>query len=466
MAANALADRLIDGMGFDPLDMASMIAPQLPLGFGGEAGPNEGSDGPLFAASAAPPPPSIMVDLPADKPLPPTVADALAAGSASVSSDGQRQRVQLHGAIGEALATELVAAQPRKLREQVAQQLERHNALVAGAEAPVNRGAVFAPVPRLCWRPAGDGQQALALLEREAVLETVTLNLLAEPVRLQGFTMAEQGTLWEVYLDGQRLQVKHGDAAQLALDAVPSSITAEDLARWLAAELQHPARNVAMDVLPAHLRAFTLACVQHLVHEQRIPLQQLARHQYPLMQRLAQRVNELRDQASKAAFTQLVLDGGWDVQASPAHGFRFDPAGYPVAASKRYRGKFRFRKHFYPLPADLEDGSEEWRCAMAIEEHAQVLRWVRNLDSEPEFAFWLPISSGRFYPDFVCELIDGRVFVAEYKGEHLRAVPKEIEKGQVGRLWAERSGGKAAFAMLFKLERGMNLAQQIDAALA
>jgi type III restriction enzyme len=36
-AANALADRLIDGMGFDPLDMASMIAPQLPLALtGGE----------------------------------------------------------------------------------------------------------------------------------------------------------------------------------------------------------------------------------------------------------------------------------------------------------------------------------------------------------------------------------------------------------------------------------------------
>jgi len=42
-------------------------------------------------------------------------------------------------------------------------------------------------------------------------------------------------------------------------------------------------------------------------------------------------------------------------------------------------------------------------------------------------------------------------------------VPKEIEKGQVGKVWAETSGGKALFAMLFKHERRMNIAQQLAA---
>ena len=42
----------------------------------------------------------------------------------------------------------------------------------------------------------------------------------------------------------------------------------------------------------------------------------------------------------------------------------------------------------------------------------------------------------------------------------------EIEKGQVGRVWAESSGGKAVFAMLFKQERGMDLRRQIDTALS
>ncbi len=285
-------------------------------------------------------------------------------------------------------------------------------------------------------------------------------------MRLPTLVLAEQGTLWEVYLDGPRVRVGRGDASQLALDAVPSTIGEGDLARWLAAELQHPSRNAAADVTPAHLRVFVAACVHHLVHEQRIPLEQLARHQHPLVQRLADRIGDLRDKASKAAFTQLVLEGGWQVEASPAYEFRSEPSAYPVPGNKRYTGKFRFSKHFYPVVADLADGGEEWRCALAIDEHPRVKRWVRNLDSDPMAGFWLPTSAGRFYPDFVCELNDGRVFVAEYKGEHLRNVPKEIEKAQVRAVWAEHSGGRAVFAMLFKQDGSRNLAEQIDAALA
>ena len=478
LAANALADRLIDGMGFDPLDMASMIAPQLPLGWPA-ATPGESlrDDGPLFAtpapapAPAATPLPTLAIDIPANKPLPDAVAElvarAVSEGIARLSSDGERQRVQWRGELPTAVGDALVAAQRGKQREQVAQQIERHNALVAGALAPANRGEHFAPVPRLCYQPPGALQGELLLLEREAVFEQVALNLLAEPISLPGFHLAEQGTLWEVYLDGQRLRVGRGDAAQLALDAVPSAITEQDLTRWLAAELQHPSRNAAVDVVPAQLRAFVAACVRHLVVEQRLPLEQLARHQYPLMQRLALRIAELRDKAAKATFTQLVLDGGWALETSARHGFHFDPNVYPVPAHQRYRGKFRFARHFYPVVADLEDGGEEWRCALALalDQHAQVRRWVRNLDSDPVAGFWLPTSAGRFYPDFVCELHDGRLLVAEYKGDHIKDAPKEIEKAQVGAVWAERSSGRAVFAMLYKLSRGLGVAQQIDAAL-
>lgn len=461
MAANALADRLIDGMGFDPLDMASMVAPQLPLDL------RDGrDDGPLFAAAPAALP-ALVVDMPAGQPLPDALQHALQAamaqGTASVSSDGSRQRVQLRGEVDAALADGLVTAQKGKQRQRVAQQIERHNALVAGMQAPAHRGMVFAPVPRLCWQPR---QGALQLLEREAVLETVALNLLAQPLALDGFSLAEENTSWDVYIDGQRMRVGRSSMGQLALDQVAPTITAEDLARWLADQLQHPARNVAVDILPAHLRAFALAAVHHLVHDKHVPLAQLARHQHPLVQRLALHIAELRDAAGRAAFTQLVLDGGWPVAASPAFAFRFDPDVYPVAGNKRYQGRFRFSKHFYPVLADLADGSEEWRCAVALNDAPQVRHWVRNLDSDPVAGFWLPTSFGRFYPDFVAELLDGRVLVLEYKGAHLRSVPKEIEKAQVGAVWAANSGGRALFGMVYLQERGMTMAQQIAALLA
>ena len=477
LAANALADRLIDGMGFDPLDMASMIAPQLALDWGPPR-----DDGPLFAPDEGVTPnplpgawlPLLMVDLPSAATLPAPVRDAQAAGQATVTSDGERQRVQVRGAVPEVLADALVAAQRGKQREQVGRQIERHNALVSAAQAPAHRGVPFKAVPRLCYRlPADQGHQGrqgeLALLEREAVLETVDLNLLGQTITLAGFTMVEQTAAWEVYLDGQKLRVGRGDAdaagAQLALDAVHGSVTEDDLTRWLCAELQHPSRNVARDVLPSHLRAFVLATVRHLVHEQRLPLVQLARYQHPLLQRLAARIADLRDAASHTAFNQLVLDGGWAVEASTAHEFRFDPAAYPVPAKNRYAGKTRFDKHYYPVLANLNDGGEEWQCALAIDAHPHVRHWVRNLDSDPAAGFWLPTSFGRFYPDFVCELMDGQLFVVEYKGAQIRGMAKEIEKGQVGKLWAEHSAGRCRFAMVYVQEGGLNMTQQLDAAL-
>lgn len=470
-AANALADRLIDGMGFDPLDMASMIAPQLPLELMVGAGEPR-DDGPLFAAPpSAAPLPTLTVDMPADKPLPPALAEAVASGMVQISSDGERQRLRLQGHVGDALTEALVQAQPRKAREGVQQQVQRHNALVAGSQAPASRGESFALVPRLTFRAIGadPGKQLpLALLDVESVRETVVLNLLAAPIAIDGFSMVEQGTQWELYLEGsqyKRLTVGQGAPSQLDLDAVETTVRPEDLARWLAEQLQHPSRNVARDVVPAHLRAFTLACVNHLMYDKGLPLAQLVRHQHPLVQRLALRIDELREAAGRAAFRQLVLDRGWELQTDPSFDFRFDPRVYPVPGNRRYSGRFRMAKHFYGVVADLEDGTEEMLCALAIDGHPRVRRWVRNLDSEPAHAFWLPTSFGRFYPDFVIALDDGRVLVAEYKGEHLRTAPREIEKAQVGQVWAASSGGRAIFTMLYKHERGMNVTQQLDIAL-
>jgi len=64
----------------------------------------------------------------------------------------------------------------------------------------------------------------------------------------------------------------------------------------------------------------------------------------------------------------------------------------------------------------------------------------------------------------VCELDDGRLLVVEYKGEHLRNVPAEIEKDQIGRLWAAKSTGRCLFLMAFaKDERGRDVRAQLDA---
>ncbi len=70
--------------------------------------------------------------------------------------------------------------------------------------------------------------------------------------------------------------------------------------------------------------------------------------------------------------------------------------------------------------------------------------WVRNL-SRKSTSFRLQTSTDWFYPDFLCQLTDGRVLVVEYKGKHLYADAEE--KRAVGAVWASRSNGHCLFVM-------------------
>ena len=115
--------------------------------------------------------------------------------------------------------------------------------------------------------------------------------------------------------------------------------------------------------------------------------------------------------------------------------------------------------------ADLKDDGEEFLCAQLLDNHPKVNRWVRNLDTAP-CGFALPTSKGRFFPDFVAELLDGRVAVVEYKGAHLVNDPYEIEKRQVGELWALTSRGKCLFGQIVMRREGLSMLQQLDVLLA
>ena len=60
---------------------------------------------------------------------------------------------------------------------------------------------------------------------------------------------------------------------------------------------------------------------------------------------------------------------------------------------------------------------EEFECARAIDTLDEVKYWIRNLVRRDKGLFWLPLAHGKFYPDFIVELNDGRMLVVEYKGD-------------------------------------------------
>jgi type III restriction enzyme len=89
---------------------------------------------------------------------------------------------------------------------------------------------------------------------------------------------------------------------------------------------------------------------------------------------------------------------------------------------------------------------------------------MRNVARHPQ-SFWLPTASDKFYPDFVGQLTDGRLFVVEYKGALLAGagVDDTNEKRTIGRLWENRSGGKGIFLVVEKDVAGRDMrAQMLD----
>ncbi|HMO51045.1 MAG TPA: hypothetical protein PKE26_07345 [Kiritimatiellia bacterium] len=84
------------------------------------------------------------------------------------------------------------------------------------------------------------------------------------------------------------------------------------------------------------------------------------------------------------------------------------------------------------------------KCAAFLDALPEVEFWVRNL-ARKNTSFRLHLSKDWFYPDFVCQLKDGRILVVEYKGGFLWTDAEE--KRAIGAVWASRSGGKCLFVM-------------------
>lgn len=451
-AAHALADRLIEHMGFEALDVASMIAPpsSLPL-WDNDLEKNQ-APAPIQQAPIA------------------TNFEAIAASPKLLALPGVQQRaiagvqqVVVTGHIGQDTEA-LLLAQVRgaKKQEQVREQVAQHNALVAAQAAPASRNMPFAPLPTLGYRL--DAQAPLWPLEREAVLEAVELDLLApQAVQLPSFQVAQESDVFEIGMDGARVALRLAGSAQMAMDWESSSIDADTLVGWLDQSL-FKAPELA-GFTQSQRRAYLAAVVNHQLHGCGVPLVVLAQARFKLTRAIEAHVGDLREAATRRAFQQQVLglgDGGaWLIEPDWAHPHVFEPGRYPAPVASRYGGRYQFGKHYFPVLADLKDGGQEFQCAQLIDRHPKVRHWVRNLDTAP-CGFGLPTSRGRFYADFVAELVDGRVALLEFKGAHLLNDPYEIEKRQVGELWARTSGARAVFGWL-TIE---GLAQQLDTALA
>ena len=359
--------------------------------------------------------------------------------------------VEVRGNIAAAGENALIAAAPVAARAEVQRKIAEHRAAFERQLSPSQRGVVFT-VPQLCVEYQGE----LALVDEELLIEAAAWNLLDYPADFSRFEYDDASKTFELDIEGNRVVIHPKDAEQLDLNLLPTEQTDVDLVRWLDKQVRQP------DVSQQTMTAWILQAVTGLLKRPNLPLSTLVRAKFILARKLGELIAQARKDAKKKGWQQLLFGAEARVQASEEFAFQYKPDDYPVGWL--YSGGWKFQKNYYPLPGELEPTGEEFECAVELDRHSAVKTWVRNLAKKEGVSFSLQTSTDLFYPDFVAQLHDGRVLVVEYKGGHLVDAADAEEKRKLGALWADRSGGKALFLMAERQRDGMNVAQQITAA--
>jgi len=447
--AGELADRLV-AMGFEELEAVQAVFPtSLPL-FG-----DAGAEG----EPSAPALPALELMLPAAAATDLFALDAAAATPAlriEMRPDGDL-RVCLDAPPPPELRAALVGALPeRKAREALMHELDRFELRHRAFTSPSQRGVVFRPLPLLCVR---DAQGELELAERETLLDLAGFALAEQPPELPGFRPDESASAYLVDLDHGRLRIEQERAGYAVnLDLVPTTVSETDLLHWLDARLREPGTP------QPQMLAWLVRVLRWLERHEGHTLTALVRHRNRLADALAERLRVLREHAQRQGLQRVLTSFETPACISAEYVFVFGRGLYP-ARPPYYIGRHRFAKHYYGVVGDLQEAAarqsdHEYHCAVALDGLPEVRHWVRNLPRFPEFSFWLPTASDRFYPDFVAELEDGRLLVVEYKGEGYKSSDDAVEKQRVGELWAGLSGN----LFLLAVERdaqGRGVAEQL-----
>jgi len=413
---------------------------------------------PLFkAAGATPPaPPPLTMTLPQAPDLGTLDEDVRQYVSVTANADGTVQ-FACTGMVSFELEAALIAANPRK-EDDIRRTVALHRARVRAAQPPTasQQGTRFA-VPRLMVEVWG----SLELPEQETILLATEWTPLKHTVRMEPgeFDYDETARTFRFDLDGELMRYELADdQVQFSLLATATEWNELELARWLDRQCRRP------DVRQVDMLEFCRRCVGTLLERGTFTLPTLCRAKYGLAAALKAKLSRLREQGLKDGYQLLLFAPQAKVETSFANALAFPASGY-AENIPAYTGSYRFKKHFYPIVRDLKHKGEEYDCAVVLDAMPQVEWWVRNVDRQTG-SFWLPLSGGKFYPDFVAKLTDGRILVVEYKGAHLAGADDAQEKQNIGALWEAKGDGKVLFLMAVKNDQGRDVQRQIQGKIA
>lgn len=229
---------------------------------------------------------------------------------------------------------------------------------------------------------------------------------------------------------------------QLSFNDIRGPKTSSELAAWLDRNIDRNDRRYATQ---AQVVVFLRKAVDYLVTERGVALEELVAARFRLRDAVSAKIHAHLSEAHKTAFQQMLIpEHVPPLEVTPEKCFRYPSRDYP--ANPVYSGKYKFSKHFYERPGDMNPDEE--KVAVLLDTAQGVMHWVRNLVRQSSFSFWLPTSTDKFYPDFVAELHDGRYLVVEYKGKDRKEGPDSLEKKMIGEVWEAKSNGRCIFRLV------------------
>jgi len=309
-------------------------------------------------------------------------------------------------------------------------------------------------VPLLCVREAGDLfefestfllEQPWKLGDKDATL-SADYNPLLRPVGHTGTVDIDQKGKVQTYEINQPpanyfVTTLHQQVLQLG---VSDDWSLEMLVAWLDRHIEHH------DIPAGESAEFMRKAIRGLMAKYSITdIGTLALDRFRLRDEIETRIEQHRDSERKTAFQMFLLPGA-PLEVSDSRALNFKTLLYEPGWL--YEGSFQFNKHYFGKPGEFSEITqggeltEEFKCARFIDALPEVEFWLRNL-SRKATSFRLQTSKDWFYPDFVCQLTDGRILVVEYKGKYLYDAPDAEEKRSVGAVWSSRSGGRCLFVM-------------------
>lgn len=313
-------------------------------------------------------------------------------------------------------------------------------------DSPAARGIKFA-IPLLCL-DFGDG---VDVADKENFLPTnwrLTGNYETD---LPNFRRDIVAQVYEFDVAGHKVTEKYLGDDTTNLFRGETNWTDADLIGWFADKI------IAQDLNYEDLAEFLRRILARLSAEQNVALDELVRLRFSLLKVLTEKIDACRAEALKRGWQQTLFNDDGRACVRPNITRTFDAEKYP--AKSFYSGGVQFAKHYYPLIGGM-DSDEELRCAQLIDGNKNVATWIRNVDSEQFYSFWLPTHKGKFYPDFVVKLTDGSYAVIEYKGAVYKTNDDSREKKLIGELWQRKRGGKFLLAT-WRDDKGRDLATQI-----